>query len=210
MRTARLFVLTMGLALAVTVAYLVSTGGALADEPPGTAPVTMTFEQPEVRGEGDGLAISVRITSAAGEPIARRPVEFFVTPDFMGERPVSIRTALTNADGVATVPYTPTWEGKHRITARYAGDETYQPTEATSTLQLTGVPSVEIAMDEHLSVLRQWATPGAVAVVHAVWLVLAAVPVRVGWGVWRAGRRGETKVSPVPEAEGLPGAPFGR
>ncbi len=210
MRTARLFAMTMGLALAVTVAYLLSPGGALADEPPDAAPVTMTFEQPEARGEGHGLSISVRMASAEGEPIARQPVEFFVTPDFLGERPVSIRTALTNADGVATVPYTPTWEGEHRITARYGGDETHQPTEVTSALELTGVPSTEIPVEEHLSTLRQWAPPGAIAAVLAVWLVLAAVPVRVGWGVWRAGRRGETEISPVPEAEGLPGATFGR
>ncbi len=210
MRTARLFAMTMGLALAVAVAYLVSTGGALADEPPGAAPVTMIFEQPEARGEGDGLSISVRIASAEGEPIARQPVEFFVTPDFLGERPVSIRTALTNADGVATVPYTPTWEGEHRITARYGGDETHRPAEVTSALELTGVPSTDIPVEEHLSTLRQWAPPGAITAVLAIWLTLAMVVTRVGWGVWRAGRHGEAEVSPAPEAEGLPGATSGR
>lgn len=208
MCTARLFVMTMGLALAVAVVHLVSAGGALADEPPGTTTVTMAFEQPQATAEGGELSLSVRLVTSDGEPITRQPVEFFVTPDFLGERPVSIQTAITNADGVATVRYAPTWEGEHPITARFAGDESYQPAEATSTLQLTGVPSPEIPVEEHLTALRRWATPGAVVVVLTLWLVLAAVPVRVGWGVWRAGRRGEAETAPVPE--GLPGATFGR
>ena len=211
MRTVTLFGMAMGLALVATLVFLASVAGALADGPSRTMAVTMTFEQPEARGDGSELSLSVRLAGADGEPINRQPVEFFVTPDFIDERLVSIRTALTNADGVATVPYTPTWEGEHRITARYGGDETHQSAEVTSALELTGVPSAEIPMDEHLSPLRQWAAPGAVAVVLAVWLILALVPVRVGWGVWQAGRRRvQVPSSPETMAETLPGSTFGR
>ncbi len=190
-------------AIAMTAAFgfLASTGSSLADEPTETTAVTMTFEEPEATADDDGVAISVRMASTDGEPLARQPVEFFVTPDFLGERPVPIRTALTNAAGVAVVTYTPTWEGEHRISARYAGDDLYQPAEVTSALELSGVPTIPIPTDEHLNVLRQWATPGAIATALTVWLLLAGVAIRVGWGVWSAGRRGSP--GPAGSAESL-------
>jgi hypothetical protein len=210
MRIARLMAKGTGLTLVMAAVFMAGARGALADGPPGAAPVTMTFEQPEAKGEGNGLSLSVRLVSGDGEPITRQPVEFFVTTDLFDARPVALRSAVTNADGVATVTYTPTWDGDHRITAQFPGNESFRPTEATSVLNVSGVPSSYVPPAEPLSPLRQWATPGAVAVVLAVWLVLAAVPVRVGWGVWRAGRRGGAEISPAPEAEGLPGATFGR
>jgi hypothetical protein len=203
--------MAMGLALAVIAFRLLGTGTALAEGPaPEAAPVSMTFEQPAPSADGNGLSLSVRLARADGGAVARQPVEFFVTPDFIGERPVAIKTALTNADGMATVTYTPTWEGEHRITARYNGDGTFQPAEVTSALQLTGLSLAEIPADEHLNPLRQLATPGAVSVVLAVWLTLAAVFVRVGWGVWRTGQRGEADISPPPDAKGVPETTFGR
>lgn len=188
-----------------------STGPARADEPSDTSAPSVTFQQPVAR-DGGRISVAVRLASANGEPVARQPVEFFVTPDFLGERPVFIRAALTNSDGIASVSYEPTWDGEHRITARYAGDDTYQPAEATSVLQLTGVPSIEIPTDEHLSPLRRWAAPGTIAVVLTVWLILAAVILRVGWGIWSAGQRCDPLSPTVDEAvsETAPGDGHGR
>jgi hypothetical protein len=192
MRAVRLFAVATGLAWAVSLGVLISAGSALADGPADSAPVSITFENPEAKGEDGGLSVSVRLTTADGEPITRQPVEFFVTTELFDGRPVALRSVLTNAEGKATITYTPTWEGEHRITAQFAGDETFQPTEATSVLNVSGIVSSYTPPPEPLSPLRQWATPGAVAVVLTVWLILAAVIVRVCWGVWHYGQRRET------------------
>lgn len=195
-------------AVLATIALVVmgTAGPTQADESSETSAVTVTFQQPVAR-EGNRISIAVRLATSGGEPVTRQPVEFFVTPDFIGERPVFIVAALTNKDGIASITYEPTWDGEHRMTARYAGSHTYQPAEAASVLQLTGVPPIEIPTEEHLNLLRQWAAPGAIAVVLTVWLLLAGVAFRVGWGIIRAGNRGgfqhipayDTVVATAPE-----------
>ncbi len=192
------FVLAAAL-VTVALGLVASTAPTLADESSDTTPVTAIFQQAVARGDG-GISVSVRLASANGEPVARQPVEFFVTPDFLGERPVFIRAALTNTDGIASVNYEPTWNGEHRITALYAGDDTHLPVEATSVLQLTGVPPAQLLADEHLNPLRRWATPGAIVVVLSVWSMLAFVAYRVGWGIWSAGRRCDPLLPTVDEA----------
>ncbi len=196
MRSLTKFVLAAVLAM-VALGLVAGTGPTLADESSETTPVTAIFEQAVARSDG-GISVSVRLASADGEPVAREPVEFFVTPDFLGERPVFIRAAVTNKDGVSSIIYEPTWEGEHRITAHYAGDDTHEPIEATSVLQLSGLPLTDLPAEEHLSPLRRWATPGAIAVVLTVWLILAAVVFRVGWGIWTVGRRYETAAETAP------------
>lgn len=192
------FVLAAALVV-VAVGLAASTAPTLADDSSDTTPVTAIFQQAVARGDG-GISLSVRLASANGEPVARQPVEFFVTPVFLGERPVLIRAALTNSDGVASVIYEPTWDGEHRITALYAGDDTHEPIEATSVLQLTGVPQAQLPADEHLNPLRRWATPGAIVVVLSVWSMLAFVAYRVGWGIWSAGQRHDPLPPTVDEA----------
>ena len=181
----------------VALGLVAGTGPTLADESSDATPVTATFQQAVARGDG-GISVSVRLASADGEPVARQPVEFFVTPDFLGERPVFIRAAVTNKDGVSSIIYEPTWEGEHRITAHYAGDDTHEPIEATSVLQLSGLPLTDLPVEDHLSPLRRWATPGAIAVVLVVWLILATVVFRVGWGIWAIGSRYETAEDATP------------
>ena len=72
-----------------------------ADEAVGEAKARLTFQRPTTNE--DTISLAVRLTAADGQPIARARVEFFVSPDFFGEHPVSLQTAITNTDGLATL-----------------------------------------------------------------------------------------------------------
>lgn len=114
------------MALVVSVVALgVLTGPdrVLADGLTSSIPVILSFEEPQGSGGQEGVTVAVRLTTVDGQPLSRRLVELFVTPAFFGERPVALRSALTDATGTARLTYVPSWEGTHRLTARFAGDE---------------------------------------------------------------------------------------
>lgn len=181
--------IAMGIAASVAALVLSVAGSALADEAAAPSPVRLAFEEPQAV-EG-GVSVSVLLTTAAGEPISRQQVDFFVTPDFFGERPMLLRTAITDTKGKATITYVPTWDGGHRLTADFAGNEANQAAEATAMMTVSGLPAVVLVEPGALDALRRWAAPGAVAVAMGVWLLLAWVLFRVGWGISRAGRRSQ-------------------
>jgi hypothetical protein len=181
----------VALVLAALAALLVlaPASSTSADESGPSASAALTFDDPEVN-EG-AIAVSVRLSTPDGQPIAHQPVDFFVTPDFFGERPIPLRSARTDSQGRATITYVPSWEGAHLITARFTGDTEILSADASATLQVGGVVLAEKSSDVPLSPLRALAPTAAAAVTLIVWLVLALVVVRVGWGIFNAGRRAE-------------------
>ncbi len=177
--------------LGITVAVMSALGWvahgtpstAFADEAVVKAQAGLTFNEPVTADEG--VSLSVRLTADDGQPIARARVEFFVNPDFFGERPVSLQTVITNADGLASLKYVPTWNGVHRVTALFAGNSDYQPGEVTTVMTVSGTVTAPASKVESLHVLRQWAAPAVTLGAAIVWLLIVGVLVRVGWGVWQ-------------------------
>ncbi len=189
-------VLAVAVMLAVAWWGEAMTGTALADEAVVEAAAQLTFEQP-ITNE-DTVSLLVRLTADDGQPIARARVEFFVSPDFFGDRPVSLQTAITNADGLASLKYVPTWDGAHRMTALFAGNADYQPGETTIVMTVSGAVAVPAPAGETLHFLRLWAAPAVTLGAALVWFLIAGVLVRVGLGIWRERDLGE-------DANALPG-----
>lgn len=177
-------------------AALGPAGTALADEALGKAKAGLTFGESVAAGEG--VSLSVRLTTGDGQPIVREVVDFFVTPDFFGEQPVLLQRALTNAEGIATLTYAPTWNGTHAMTARFGGSADYQPRDVTMVMTVSGVAPLDLNDADSLGVVRLWAAPAVTLGAAIVWLIIAGVMIRVGWGVWHAGRR-ETWAPALPE-----------
>ncbi len=186
-------VLTVALMLALAGWGDALTSTASADEGAVQAPARLTFEQATTNE--DAVSLLVRLTADDGQPLARARVEFSVTPDFFGERPVALQTVLTDANGLASLSYVPTWEGVHRVTAIFAGDSDYRPGEATTVMTVSGVASPHLPDADSLAILQLWAAPAVTVGAIIVWLLIRGVLVRVGWGVWRERDLGEPVIS---------------
>lgn len=180
---------------------------ALADTSTVARATSLAFEEPQE--SQNGYSVSVVLASADGEPLTRETVDFFVVPDFFGERPVPLRSALTDLEGRATITYSPSWNGTHNLTARYGGNDGYQPGVAGIELAVSGLPEYVATDAGSLDAIRRWAAPGAVALAIAVWLVLAWIVFRVGWGISRAGRRDEEQMPASLAETGMEGLPGG-
>ncbi len=183
--------LGIGVAVVLALGWLAHgpSGTALADEAIANAEAGLIFD--EALPAGDGVSLSVRLTTAGGQPLARETVSLFVTPDFFGEQPVLLQRVLTNADGIAALTYTPTWNGTHAMTAQFDGSTDYQPAETTTVMKISGVALTPVPDTASLGAVRLWAAPAVTAAAAIVWLIIAGVMARVGWGVWYAGRRVE-------------------
>ena len=84
---------------------------------PPPAVLSTTLTAPRVPF-GDATALSAKLVSEAGAPLAGKPVRFAVT----GE---PVRTATTDANGVARTSFTPTQPAKaYPLTISFAGDAT--------------------------------------------------------------------------------------
>ncbi len=188
-RIAGLPILAVVLLLASAWWGAATTTTASADEAVVEAAARLAFEQPTTNE--DTVSLQVRLTTDDGQPLARARVEFFVTPDFFGERPVALQAALTNADGLASLKYVPTWEGSHRVTAIFAGNADYQPDEVTTMMTVSGVTSPHLPDADSLAILQLWAAPAVTLGAAIVWLLIVGVLVRVSWGVWRERDLGE-------------------
>lgn len=74
--------------------------------------------------------IAARLVAYDGSPIGDAEIEFRREIEFLGPRLVLLGRGTTDATGVAQVPIRPT-DSRLRIDVRFAGDERYEPTEAT-------------------------------------------------------------------------------
>ena len=185
--------LAIGILSAATLGLLVGPNLADAEGPTGKAAVTMTFADLQA-GEKDGeFAVSVKLVSADGEPVSSQSVRFFVTPDFLGERPMLLLATSTDEQGTATATYIPSWDGEHRITARFAGNDTYAAAETITVLELSASAAVPpgFPLPVEPPAVLQLVSPSVVVIVLVIWLILALVLIRVGWGVWHSSRRSQ-------------------
>ncbi len=199
----RLAVTLTGVLMATAAAGSLSP--ALADSPPAdTARVpgaaSLSFGEPQASAAT--IILPVRFTSSDGSPVQRAAVQLIVVTDFFGDQELPVQTTLTNQDGIATVTYSPVWNGEHHVVVRFEGNEVLEPSRAEAVLTVAGLPEAAPEEPAPLEPVQRWAAPGAVVVTLAVWLTLALILGRVGWGVWRAGRGSEVG---TPEGSQTPG-----
>lgn len=75
-------------------------------------------------------------------------------------------------------------------------------------MQVAGLASTYTPETAALAPLRRWVPPAVVIVVAALWLTMALVLVRVGWGMRRARPSGQEE-APLGDAEGSRASSWG-
>lgn len=167
-------------------AFLVSTGIALAAEPSqGAASVVTIAATPSQEGQ---VVVSAQFASTGGQLASGQEVSFFLEADFLGQRQVLLGNAITDADGMARVRYTPTWEGTQHIVARLAGEEGYANVETTIAFDVTGLRSIFVPEPPALGRVRELTPLIVGSVVVLVWAIMALVLVRTTYGIAMAGQ----------------------
>jgi hypothetical protein len=87
-----------------------------------TAATTLTLEAPPTLAQGEATVLRAILTDAAGAPVTGQSVDFHATlPFFDYVSTTHLGTARTNFRGEATLPFTPTVEGRRTFTATFDG-----------------------------------------------------------------------------------------
>lgn len=149
------------------------------------AATTMEFSAEQ---EEDGhILLTATVTDALGQPIAEAPVHFALKTtllDVSGE--VTLAEATTDADGVATAEYEPTFGGAMEAVARFEGVGFYEESEAPASFEVTQFEPAYVSQESPLGVLRDWAPIALALVVLGVWSTFGFVIYQV-FRVVRAG-----------------------
>lgn len=128
-----------------------SDGGG--DPGEGQTPTSVSLNVPSEGVAGTPLTLSARVTDSAGDPISGQQVTFIISESGAGTLRMAaagdrvsatadgptILTAITGADGVATVEYTPTGSGTLRVSASTGGTDPVT-SESDSTITVTPAP----------------------------------------------------------------------
>lgn len=123
------------------------------DPDDGQAPAELTLDVPASGVAGSPLTLSATVTDNEGNPLVDREVTFTISEDDAGTLQMAVAgarfapaangattlTAMTDADGVARVEYTPTSSGTLRISASTGGAEPVT-SESDSTITVSPAP----------------------------------------------------------------------
>lgn len=119
----------------------------------GQTPASVSLDVPSSAVAGNPLTLSARVTDSAGDPVSGQQVTFTVSESGAGTLRMAaagdrvaitadgptILTAITGADGVATVEYTPTGSGTLRVSASTGGANPVT-SDSDSTITVTPAP----------------------------------------------------------------------
>jgi len=201
--------LKLGLLLAVVAAALGFLGvvPAMADGP--DSPETPVLEPlpPAQPAEGQqSVILAARLHDAQGEAMAGRPVTFYVLTTVFGERLMNVGQVLTDATGIAAIPYRPSWEGEHTVVARLPGSGA-DPVQTSFKFEALGPVPLHENARFGLEPIRAWLPVFVGGAVLAVWAILGLVMVRAFTGIPAAAR--VPAVPSIPSDDFLRPAPLG-
>ena len=189
----KLLKLALLLSVAVVTLGFLGVVPAIAEGPDTPATLVLEPLPPAQPAEGqESVILAARLHDAQGEALAGRPVTFYVLTTVFGERLMNVGQVLTDAAGVAAIPYTPSWEGAHTVVVRLPGAGA-EPVQTSFKFDALGpVPLHENALFG-LEPIRAWLPVFVGGAVLAVWGILGLVMLRAFVG--------------IPAAAGVPAVP---
>ena len=135
------------------------------------------------------LTLRATLTSAEGKPLGDRAVNFYQRVMLFGERDALIGTGTTDSTGYVAIDYQPVEDGSQMILARFLGDPSAGPAEASNTIQVRDSVPVYAPPPLPLASVRQWLPLGLATLVLATWAVLIGVTARAVLGIKGARRQ---------------------
>lgn len=173
--------------LALVVALLgMAPHGADADGPQASARTAVLEALPQADQEyGQAVTMSVRLTNTSGEPLKAEPVSFWVLSPMFGGRLMNLGEIETDAAGIASIVYRPTWTGPHKAEARFAGTDAYDSTRTPISFNAAGPPAVYHGHPFGIDPIRTWLPLVGIGLTLFVWGALGFVVLTTVAGVRR-------------------------
>ncbi len=153
------------LLLALALALLPAATSAQTAQPSATS---LSLAAPQEAPLGEEVSLVAVLKDSAGRPIQGARILFTTPVTFGGTTgEMAIGEALTEGTGAATLNYQLTVQGPNRFIARFYGDGSNQPSEASADTRSTGL----------VQITRR--TAGIQVPVLGWWTIVAVL-----WGVW--------------------------
>jgi sugar lactone lactonase YvrE len=173
-----------GTVIFITAVILAGTP-ALAD---GGQAVSLTpLPPPGGESHHESVVLAVRLDSADGAA-GGLPVSFYIVTAVFGERLMKVGDGISDASGIVSVIYRPTWTGEHVVVAHFSGAHGYGPADTSFRFDAKVAASAYHPAEFGLAPVRS-ALPLAVgAAVLVIWGVLGFALVSTAMGIRSAAR----------------------
>ncbi|MBI2906863.1 MAG: Ig-like domain repeat protein [Chloroflexi bacterium] len=125
---------------------------------------------------GASVKLTASLKDASGSPVAKATVRFYADAEFAKVKDqMEIGAARTDANGVATVSYTPRAVGNERITARFDGSGPHGAAEGSFQLEVRGAEPAYTVAPRGLEAITDLAPVGLFLALLGAWGTFAYV-----------------------------------
>ena len=145
---------------------------------------TLTLSSPSPSSQA-GVDLTAQVANTTAASLSGVTVNFYVhLEEFTGAPELLIGTAVTNATGVASMTYQPTWAGTQRFVASaFDGTGTELATSSLSVQALRTDPFAgPVQSLRPDGILGRWVVVALLSLLIIVWITLLAAVVRVQQG----------------------------
>ncbi|HEX5417263.1 MAG TPA: hypothetical protein VFZ25_16485 [Chloroflexota bacterium] len=191
------------LAIAVALSLGVWAPALAASSSPATTAITLT-SSPRLDAKGKPMKGQYLITAtltANGQPINQAALAFREHVDFFGPRDADLGTVLTDSTGSAVIFYQPADNGPKKISAQFAGSQTYAATSGSATIDARDVTPLFTSHPEPLASVGKWLSVSLGILGVVFWAVVLGIFIRA-IGRIRAAARGPERASNARPAAG--------
>lgn len=177
--TTALAVVGVGLAVAALVGFGAKPAGASPVQPAstsgtGSVPVSLTVSVVQ-QGKAP-LSLQASVGGAGAVPAGTAVSLFVVTHEFSSSGLMQVGSATTDATGVATATYLPTWTGEEQFVAKVAGPDGSVAGTASATYNVLvdppGLPTSVYEYQRPLNTTGHWVVVTLLSIVAIVWVLL--------------------------------------
>jgi len=173
---------------ALAIVAIVSTmffaaGTARAQQEPTARATAIKITQPADQVPAKPASVSAQLTDASGKALGGFPLKLYVLTEPFGARLMKVAEATTEADGVATFSYKPTWVGDIKVTVIFAGTKDFAASQSNSQFKAVGPVTLHRNADFGLESIRQWAPTVVGLLVAAIWSTFIVVVVRLVFAI---------------------------
>lgn len=165
-------------------AYLKAQAEASSAPAVATVPTSITLSASRANSIGEALTLTALLEDEDGNPVEGELVHFYHDIEFLGTRDLmEVASAVTDAEGKATISYLPRTIGDVPLVAKFEGAGKYDVSEATVTVRVYAAEPAYTKAPTSIAIARwgPWVVGIAMGVVWTTMAVAAFQALRVWW-----------------------------
>lgn len=170
--------------LLVSIAFLLSMSSISVATAQDALETEITLSAPSSASLGDVIQVKTNLQDETGAPVSGVTAHFFSYAEFLSGSAglIEIGEAVTDGEGVATLEFMPRRGGNIEVVAKYDGDNSYAPSEASISFTVEGNEQLfEAHAGFSVPFINKWLLVGVMSILWGTILFVGFLVVRIAF-----------------------------